>query len=76
MIRPTAVGRTLTRPSALDDARQRLLGELFQPLGKLLIAGLLEREIHSSNPFVKCSLKENGGEAAPPHRPHRCFGVG
>ena len=39
MTTPTASVVTLTRPSALDEARQTLLGGLFQPLGKLGIAG-------------------------------------
>ena len=38
MTTPTASAVTLTRPSALDEARRTLLGDLFQPLGKLGIA--------------------------------------
>ena len=41
MTTPTAAVVTLTRPDALKETRQTLLGELFQPLGKLGIAGMV-----------------------------------
>ena len=41
MTTPTASAVRLTRPSALKETRQTLLGELFQPLGKLGIAGMV-----------------------------------
>ena len=40
MTTPTASVVTLTRPSALKEAGRELLGGLFQPLGKLGIAGV------------------------------------
>ena len=63
MTTPTASAVTLTRPSALDEARRMLLGELFQPLGKLGIAAAFGTSAGVGGATVDLVAKFKGEES-------------
>jgi hypothetical protein len=63
MTMPTASTVMLTRPSALDEARRTLLGELFQPLGKLGIASVFGTSAGVGGATVDLVAKFKGEEA-------------
>jgi uncharacterized protein YjbI with pentapeptide repeats len=62
MTTPTASVVTLTRPSALKETRQTLLGGLFQPLGKLGIAGAVGTSAGVGGAVVDLVAKFKGEE--------------
>jgi hypothetical protein len=63
MTTPTASTITLTRPGALKQTRQTLLGELFQPLGKLGIAGMFGTSAGVGGAVVDLVAKFKGEES-------------